>query len=78
MKLFSAFVLAANAQIEVNPGNLPIVFLSGGTKFLGQTIGLSREILDAIDLFVGKSLVLWVTAYIGIKFLHFKVFPDFP
>lgn len=63
---------------EVNPKTLPVVFLSGGTKFLGQTIGLSREILDAIDLFVGKSLILWVTAYVGIKFLHFKVFPDFP
>jgi hypothetical protein len=63
---------------EVDPKNLPVVFLSGGTKFLGQTIGLSREILDAIDLFVGKSLILWVTAYVGIKFIHFKIFPDFP
>lgn len=41
-------------------------------------IQVLREILDAIDLFVGKSLVLWVTAYIGFKFIHFKVFPDFP
>merc|ERR1712238_476998 len=27
---------------------------------------------------VGKSLILWVTAYVGIKFIHFKIFPDFP
>ncbi len=63
---------------EIGPEKLPVVFLSGGSKLIGQTIGLSREILDAIDLFVGKSLVLWVTAYVGIKFIHFKIFPDFP
>ena len=39
---------------------------------------LLRKVLDAVDLFVGRYLVLWVTAYIGVKFLHFKVFPDFP
>ena len=63
---------------ERNPAEIPVIILSGGVKFAGQSIGLFRELLDAIDLFVGKSLVLWATAYIGIKFLHFKVFPDFP
>jgi hypothetical protein len=57
---------------------LPVVVISGGVKAAGQAIGLVREALDAIDLFVGKSLILWVTAYVGIKFLHFKIFPDFP
>lgn len=63
---------------EIGPAELPVVILSGGVKFAGQSIGLLREVLDAIDLFVGKSLILWVTAYVGIKFLHFKIFPDFP
>lgn len=63
---------------EMNPAQLPVVLVSGGCKFVGQSVRIVREILDAIDLFVGKSLVLWMTAYIGIKFLHFKVFPDFP
>lgn len=66
---------------EVDFGNvkeLPVVVISGGVKFVGQSIGALREVLDAIDLFVGKSLILWVTAYVGIKFLHFKIFPDFP
>jgi hypothetical protein len=57
---------------------LPVVVVSGGVKAAGQAIGLVREALDAIDLFVGKSLILWVTAYVGIKFIHFKIFPDFP
>jgi hypothetical protein len=63
---------------KMSAGELPVVVLSGGVKAFGQFIGLFRETLDAIDLFVGKSLVLWVTAYVLIKFLHFKVFPDFP
>ena len=63
---------------ELNPVELPVVIVSGGVKFAGQSIRVVRDVLDAIDLFVGKSLILWVTAYIAIKFLHFKVFPDFP
>lgn len=38
----------------------------------------SREFIEALDLFVGRYLVLIATGYIGLKFLHFKVFPDFP
>ena len=63
---------------KTSPAELPVVIISGGVKVAGQAIGFVREILDAIDLFVGKSLILWVTAYVGIKFIHFKVFPDFP
>jgi hypothetical protein len=37
-----------------------------------------REVLEAIDAFVGRYLVLWASLYLTIKFLHFKVFPDFP
>mmetsp|Transcript_11446 Transcript_11446/g.31705 ORF Transcript_11446/g.31705 Transcript_11446/m.31705 type:complete len:358 (-) Transcript_11446:563-1636(-) len=57
---------------------LLLILLSGGIKAVGTTVGFARSVLDAIDLFVGRYLVLWVTAYIGLKFLHFKVFPDFP
>eukprot|EP00529_Nitzschia_sp_RCC80_P000772 CAMPEP_0113477790 /NCGR_PEP_ID=MMETSP0014_2-20120614/20391_1 /TAXON_ID=2857 /ORGANISM="Nitzschia sp." /LENGTH=374 /DNA_ID=CAMNT_0000370899 /DNA_START=200 /DNA_END=1320 /DNA_ORIENTATION=+ /assembly_acc=CAM_ASM_000159 len=60
---------------SISAGEIPFVILSGSLKALGQVIGFLREILDAIDLFVGKSLVLWVTFYVLIKFLHFKVFP---
>ena len=63
---------------RTGPKDLPVVILSGGVKAAGQSIGLLREVLDSVDLFVGKSLVLWVTAYVGIKFIHFKIFPDFP
>jgi hypothetical protein len=39
-------------------------------------VKIVREVMDGLDVFVGKYLVLVATAYIGIKFLHFKVFPD--
>jgi len=63
---------------DTAPTNLAVIVVSGGAKAVGSGIKLLRDILDAIDLFVGKSLILWMTAYIGFKFLHFKVFPDFP
>jgi hypothetical protein len=37
-----------------------------------------REVLESLDFFVGRYLVIWASGYILIKFLHFKVFPDFP
>lgn len=63
---------------ETGPAELAVIVVSGTAKGLGTAIKVLREILDAIDLFVGKSLVLWATAYVGFKFIHFKVFPDFP
>ena len=39
---------------------------------------LVREVLEAIDSFVGRYLVLLATFYLAIKFVHFKIFPDFP
>ena len=63
---------------DVGPAELGVIAVSGSAKAIGTGIKILRELLDAVDLFVGKSLVLWVTAYIGFKFLHFKVFPDFP
>jgi hypothetical protein len=37
-----------------------------------------RQVLEAVDSFVGRYLVLVATFYLAVKFLHFKVFPDFP
>eukprot|EP00980_Cylindrotheca_fusiformis_P022325 scaffold9191_cov114-Cylindrotheca_fusiformis.AAC.20 len=45
--------------------SLPAIIFSGVVKAGGQAVGLLREVLDAIDLFVGKSLILWATAYVG-------------
>ena len=63
---------------NVDTKELPIVVLSGGVKAVGETSKIVREGFEALDLFVGRYLTLIVTEYIGFKFLHFKVFPDFP
>lgn len=51
-------------------------FLSLFYSFFGKK--LVREVLEAIDSFVGRYLVLLATFYLAIKFVHFKIFPDFP
>jgi hypothetical protein len=56
----------------------PIVIVTGTVKAFGETSKVARDVLEAIDLFVGRYLTLLASGYIGIKFLHFKVFPDFP
>lgn len=63
---------------NTSPLNLVVILLSGGVKLFGETSRIFREVIEGADLFVGRYLVLLVTGYIGMKFLHFKVFPDFP
>lgn len=58
--------------------DLVIVVLAGGVKAFGETSKVVKEVLEALDLFVGRYLTLIATGYIGIKFIHFKIFPDFP
>ena len=53
-------------------------------NFLGNSSSLCpisqifREFIEALDLFVGRYLVLIASGYIILKFVHFKIFPDFP
>ena len=58
--------------------NLPIVVVTGAFKVVGETSKVARDVFEAVDLFVGRYLTLVASGYIGIKFIHFKVFPDFP
>lgn len=63
---------------KLDAKTIPLVAVSGTVKGLGEGSKVMRDIFEAIDTFVGRYLVLIATGYIGIKFLHFKVFPDFP
>jgi hypothetical protein len=63
---------------DLGPAELLSVLFFGTAKFAGQFVGVIRDGLDALDVFVGRYLVLWASLYIGLKFVHFKVFPDFP
>jgi len=61
-----------------NPAALPIILTSGAVKYVGEGSKILRESMDALDVFVGRYLVFFATSYIGVKFIHFKIFPDFP
>ena len=63
---------------ELNPAEVPVVIVSGAVKYAGEALGVVREGVEALDLFVGRYLVVLATGYILFKFVHFKVFPDFP
>ncbi len=62
----------------VGAKEIPFVVTSGILKVVGEASKVFREVFEALDLFVGRYLTLIATGYIGFKFLHFKVFPDFP
>ncbi|KAL7548339.1 hypothetical protein ACHAWF_011626 [Thalassiosira exigua] len=63
---------------KVTPADVPLLALSGGVKVVGDASKVFREFIEALDLFVGRYLVLIASGYIGLKFVHFKIFPDFP
>jgi len=45
-------------------------------KTYGDVLGFTRSLIEQIDLFVGRYLVLATSAYIAFKFAHFKFFND--
>lgn len=63
---------------DVKATALPLVLVSGGVKSVGEVSKIIRDITEGIDIFIGRYLVLIATGYIGLKFVHFKIFPDFP
>mmetsp|Transcript_5202 Transcript_5202/g.15017 ORF Transcript_5202/g.15017 Transcript_5202/m.15017 type:complete len:384 (-) Transcript_5202:403-1554(-) len=63
---------------DVPAGKIPVVLVSGAVKYLGEGSKIVRETIEALDLFVGRYLVVIATGYIGFKFIHFKIFTDFP
>lgn len=63
---------------NVEAKQLPFVIGFGTIKTFGELSKVLREITESIDTFVGRYLTLIATGYIGLKFIHFKVFPDFP
>jgi len=63
---------------EVDSSAYPALFLSGLVKGTGDLSKFIRETTEAVDLFVGRYLVFLATSYVLVKFVHFKIFPDFP
>jgi hypothetical protein len=52
--------------------------LWGGLRGAGEVSKGVREAVEAVDLFVGRYLLLSTVAYVGFKFVHFKILDPFP
>ena len=50
------------------PQERPVLRFDGGV----------RRAVELLDVFVGRYLLLTTVAYVGIKFIHFKVFDPIP
>ena len=60
------------------PAGIAGLVFWGGLKGVGEASKALRETIEALDLYVGRYLLLTTVAYIGLKFVHFKIFDPFP
>ena len=60
---------------NVKPTDVPLLAISGGVKVVGEASKVFRDVVDGLDLFVGRYLVLLSSGYVIFKFIHFKIFP---
>jgi len=68
-------VIEANSKTNLDKSQLAIW---GGLLGFGKLSGGIRQAAEAIDLFVGRYLLLTTFAYVGIKFIHFKIWDPVP
>jgi len=50
----------------------------GGLLGVGKLSEGFRQSIEALDLFVGRYLLLTTVAYVGLKFVHFKLWDPIP
>ena len=50
----------------------------GALRGVGEASKGVREAIEVLDIFVGRYLLLTTVAYVGIKFVHFKLWDPFP
>ena len=60
------------------PAGIAGLVFWGGLKGVGEASKALRQTIEALDLYVGRYLLLTTVAYIGLKFVHFKIFDPFP
>ena len=47
-------------------------------RAVGELSAGVRRAVELLDVFVGRYLLLTTVGYLGIKFIHFKLFDPFP
>jgi len=66
-----------NASSGTNGGKAQLA-VWGSLLAVGQTANFFRQAVEAVDVFVGRYLLITTVTYVGIKFVHFKLFDPFP
>ena len=52
--------------------------LWGSLRAVGELSKGVRLFVETLDVFVGRYLLLTTVGYVGIKFVHFKIFDPIP
>mmetsp|Transcript_14489 Transcript_14489/g.31793 ORF Transcript_14489/g.31793 Transcript_14489/m.31793 type:complete len:329 (-) Transcript_14489:79-1065(-) len=56
----------------------PLVVIGTVCKTYGIFSEILKNVLEGLDTFVGRYLVLFSVAYVAFKWAHFRLFPEFP
>lgn len=68
-------------NLSASPGDVAVLALfglSGLLRLVGEVSKTSRVFAENVDTFVGRYLIYSTVGYVALKFVHFKVFPEFP
>ena len=68
-------IIAASSNNTSDKATLAVF---GSLLAVGQTSNIFRQFVEALDVFVGRYLLITTVTYVGIKFIHFKLFDPFP
>jgi len=68
-------VIEANVD---SPKEIASLALWGSLRATGELSGGVRRAIETLDVFVGRYLLLTTVGYVGIKFVHYKLFDPFP
>ena len=61
-------------KFEEDDDKAPVVVALTVSKAAGDAIGVVRQAVDILDVFVSRYLAITTAAYVTFKFLHFRVF----
>lgn len=63
---------------NAEPPPVPLAIFGGICKGYGSFAEITKNVLEGLDTFVGRYLVVVSVTYVAFKWAHFRVFPDFP
>lgn len=74
----SCACLDARILSESDTRTFAFLLFFGGLRAAGGASKTVRQAAESVDIFVGRYLLASTLAYVSIKLVHYKLFPDFP